>query len=236
METSLPSKPQSQKYRPELVRLVRLTPWRKLVRALLVGVIRIVVALLTRTRVVGRENLQRSGPLLAVSNHLGDADLIVGMAVSPAPTDPIAKIELYDIPILGKLAHAYGVIWIHRGQPDRRALRAALDALKEGRIVALAPEGRESLTGQLEEGTQGAAFLALKAGAPIMPVTFTGTENRRVYANLKRFRRTVITMTIGKPFYLENLPDHHQALEQGTLKIMKALAAQLPDEYRGVFR
>jgi 1-acyl-sn-glycerol-3-phosphate acyltransferase len=131
---------------------------------------------------------------------------------------------------------AYGVIWVHRGQPDRRALRAALQGLGEGRMVAIAPEGRESLSGALEEGTRGAAFLALKAGVPILPITLTGTENWRVYGNLKRLRRPEITITVGKPFTLDAAGDQRLALQQGTLKIMQTLADQLPQEYRGVYR
>src|SRR4030067_146028 len=117
---------------------------------------------------------------MVVSNHLGDADLIVGMAYSPYEVEILSKAELYDYPILGKLMDAYGVIWVHRGQPDRRALRAALEALRQGRVVGIAPEGRESLTGSLEEGTGGAAYLALKADGPILPVTFTGTQKATV--------------------------------------------------------
>ena len=56
----------------------------------------------------------------------------------------------------------YGTIWVHRGRPDRRALRAALNGLAEGRMLAIAPEGRESISGELEQGTDGAAYIALR--------------------------------------------------------------------------
>ena len=75
---------------------------------------------------------------------------------------PLTKIELYEIPLLGKVLDLYGVIWVRRGQPDRRALRAVMEAMDDKRMVAIAPEGRESLTGALEEGTGGAAYLALR--------------------------------------------------------------------------
>ena len=79
-----------------------------------------------------------------VSNHLGDADGIVGLAFAKTPFDLLGKIELYDFPVVGKLMDWYGTIWVHRGRPDRRALKTALDGLAEGRMVAIAPEGRES--------------------------------------------------------------------------------------------
>jgi 1-acyl-sn-glycerol-3-phosphate acyltransferase len=81
---------------------------------------------------------------------------------------------LNDHWFVGPIFRAYGTIWVHRGQPDRRAIRAALDALAEGRMVALAPEGRQSLIGGLEDGNAGAAFLALKSGAPIVPIGWPG--------------------------------------------------------------
>jgi 1-acyl-sn-glycerol-3-phosphate acyltransferase len=171
-----------------------------------------------------------------VSNHLGDADVIVGLAFAPSPYDLLGKIELYDFPIVGKLMEAYGIIWVHRGQPDRGALRSALKGLEEGRMIAIAPEGRESLSGGLEEGTDGAAFLALKADVPILPVTFTGTENWRIYNNLKRFRRTEVTITIGPQFRLIRSGKLRQSLKSGTQRIMLTLAQQLPPTYRGIYQ
>jgi 1-acyl-sn-glycerol-3-phosphate acyltransferase len=102
-------------------------------------------------------------------------------------------------------------------------------------MIAIAPEGRESLTGALEEGTEGAAYLALKANTILVPVTFTGTENRRVFENIKRFRRSCVSMTIGKPFRIHDSPNRHQAIETGTKEIMQVLANQLPSAYRGYY-
>ena len=103
-------------------------------------------------------------------------------------------------------------------------------------MIAIAPEGRESMTGALEEGTHGAAYLALKAGVPILPVTFTGTENSRVYGNLEKLRRTEISMIVGPPFTLDEPSNRKEAIEEATRKIMGILAAQLPEHYRGVYR
>lgn len=228
-------KPRSAVMRPEITRLPRLTPWRKVFRRLIIWFVRLLVWLFTETRTEGLEQVPHQGSMLVVTNHLGDADLILGMAYSPFEVDTLSKAELYDFPVLGKLMDAYGVIWVHRGQPDRRALRAALEALRQGRVVGIAPEGRESLTGSLEEGMGGAAYLALKAEVPILPVTFTGTENERIYANLKRLRKTRVTMTVGPQFRLQNQPDQRRAIHAGTQKIMQTLADQLPPEYHGIY-
>ena len=229
-------KPRSNLIHPEITRLPRLTIWRRVFRRIIIGFVRLLVWLFTRTHIDGLKNVPRHTPILVVSNHLGDADLVVGMAVSPEPVEVLAKADLYDYPVLGRLLDAYGVIWVHRGLPDRRALRAALEGLQQGRLVGIAPEGRESLTGALEEGIHGAAYLALKAGVPVLPITFTGTENARIYGNMKHLRRTRVTVTIGPLFHLDDLPDRRRALQQGTQKVMSVLASQLPSQYQGVYQ
>jgi 1-acyl-sn-glycerol-3-phosphate acyltransferase len=229
-------KPRAELIRPEITELPRLTRRRKVARRLIIWLLRALVRLCTRTKVTGVENVPPTGGVIMAANHLGDADVVIGLAFTPREADLFAKAELYDYPLLGKIFEMYGVIWVHRGFPDRRALRAALEGLAEGRAIGIAPEGRESLSGALEEGTGGAAYLALKGEVPVVPITFTGTENAHLYGNLKRLRRTEITMTIGVPFRLEKLSDRRKALEKGTEAIMSALAQQLPEHYRGVYR
>lgn len=192
--------------------------------------------LLLKFSITGQENFPLSGSTLVVANHLGDADVILGLALSPRPLELVMKSEIYDFPILGWLFEQYGVIWVHRGLPDRRALRAAIQALGDDRMVCIAPEGRESLTGSLEEGTRGAAYLAIKSQATILPVTYTNTENWRIIDNLKRFKKTEITITIGAAFELEMDPRHSNALASGTQEIMQRLASQLPQRYRGFYQ
>jgi 1-acyl-sn-glycerol-3-phosphate acyltransferase len=232
-------KPLSKHWRPELTRLPELTEQRLRARNWWRHGARFLVRWLTRTEVSGLENFPAQGPALIVVNHLGDADVAVGLAHFPVLPEVLAKAELYDYPLLGKWMDAYGVIWVHRGQPDRRTLRAALQALDEGRMVALAPEGRQSVTGVLEEGTGGAAYLAFKAGTarsepiPILPVALTGTENTNIYGNLRRLRRGRVTMTVGPVVCLELEADWRAAIPHGTEVIMRALAKLLPEHYRG---
>jgi 1-acyl-sn-glycerol-3-phosphate acyltransferase len=181
------------------------------------------------------ENYPAEGSALLVINHLGDPDVVVVLASLPDFPEVIGKIETRDIRILRWVGDSMGVIWIHRGRPDRRALSAALTAFKEGRRVLIAPEGRESLTGGLETGTHGATFLASRGAVPIIPITLTGTENWRVYGHMKKLKRARISLTVGKPFHLPAQARGSDYLLHGTRQIMEALARQLPPEYRGVY-
>ena len=237
-QPSSPPKPITDVWRPELVALPQLTFARQIFRAFARGLTRLLTAILLRAKISGLENFPKRGPALIVFNHLGDADAVLMLAALPlnSPAEGIGKIELNDHWLVGPFFRAYGIIWVHRGQPDRRAIRAALDGLAEGRMVALAPEGRQSLIGGLEEGNAGAAFLALKSGAPIVPVALTGTENPNVYSHLKRWRRAPVTLTVGKPFVLEAGSDRQRTIQEGTHLIMRSLADLLPEAYRGQYR
>lgn len=235
-KSSLPPKPVTDVWRPELVSLPKMTAARCAFRAFGQGLAKLITKVCLNVTVEGRENFPKAGPLLVVINHIGDSDLPVLISVLPSPPDALGKIELYELPILGKMIDWYGVIWLHRGRSDIRALRAALDGFAEGRIIVIAPEGRYSVTGALEEGNGGAAFLAYKSGAPILPIAITGTENENVYGHLRRFRRARVHVKVGKMFGLTSQAlGRQEAVDQGTHQIMAELAALLPEKYRGAY-
>lgn len=237
-QPSSPPKPITDRWRPDLVALPKLTFGRRIFRMFARVVTRLLTLTLLRARVSGLDNFPRHGPAIIAFNHLGDTDAVLMMATLPfkSPVEGIGKIELNEHWLVGPVFRAYGIIWVHRGQPDRRALRAALDGLAEGRMVCLAPEGRQSVIGGLEEGNAGAAFLALKSGAPIVPVALTGTQNSHVYGHLKQWRRAPVTLTVGKPFSLPIEADRQKTLQAGTRLIMETLAALLPESYRGNYK
>jgi len=183
----------------------------------------------------GIENFPRQGPALVVINHLGDADAVLLAAAIPISIDGMGKIELNEHWLVGPMFRAYGIIYIHRGRPDRKALRAALDGLAENRIIALAPEGRQSPDGKLEAGNEGAAFLAMKSGALIVPAAMTGTENENIY-NRKWWQRARVTLSVGKPFKLQEQADRQKMLRDGTEQIMESLASLLPEAYVGNYK
>ena len=231
-----PPKPVSEVWRPELVRLPKMTRARRAFRSFAHGLMKLVAKIFLNITTEGMENFPAQGPVLVVIKHLGDADTPALISTLPVTPDALGKIELYDLPILGKLMDWYGIIWLHRGRADTRALRAALDGFAEGRIIIIAPEGRYSVTGALEKGSDGAAFLAYKSGAEILPIAITGTENENVYGHMKRFRRAAVHVKVGKIFKLAGqAKDKHEAMELGTHQIMQALSNMLPEKYRGAY-
>jgi 1-acyl-sn-glycerol-3-phosphate acyltransferase len=235
-QPSSPPKPITEIWRPDLVALPRLTIARRLFRQFARLLIKLLKFLFLDATIAGMEKFPKKGPALVVINHLGDADSVLLGASIPYMIEAMGKIELNDHWFVGPVFRAYGIIWVHRGRPDRKALRAALDGLSEGRCVLIAPEGRESLIGGLEEGSEGAAFLALKSGAPIIPIAMTGTENSIIFGNLKRLKRSRVTLSVGKPFFLKEQADRQAMLREGTQQIMVSLASLLPESYRGKYK
>lgn len=235
-QPSSPPKPVTEIWRPDLVYLPRLTLARRLFRRFTRGLFKLLAFLFMDATVTGMDQFPRKGPAVVVMNHLGDADAVLLSASVPVLVDGMGKIELNDHWLVGPVFRAYGIIWVHRGRPDRKAVRAALDGLAEGRMIVLAPEGRQSVIGGLEEGNEGAAFLALKSGAPIVPVAMTGTENDHIFSHMKRLKRAKVTLAVGKPFYLQEQADRQAMLREGTRQIMESLASLLPESYRGNYK
>ena len=234
-QPSSPPKPVTDWWRPDLVKLPKLTFSRKLFRSFMRGVAKLTVFMTMNVTVTGMENFPKHGPALIVINHLGDADAVLLAATIPTTIDGMGKIELNEHWLVGPVFRAYGVIYVHRGKADRKAIRAALDGLAEGRMIAIAPEGRQSVDGKLEEGQDGAAFLAMKTNALIVPVAMTGTENENIY-NRKWWRRARGTLSVGKPFKLDEQTDRHEMMREGTSQIMESLASLLPESYRGNYK
>jgi len=235
---SPPPKPITEIWRPDLVALPKLTFGRRSFRVFMRAVTKLLNFTLLRVKASGLENFPKYGPAIIVFNHLGDADMVLMMAALSfkSPVEGIGKIELYDHWFVGPVFRAHGMIWVHRGQPDRRAIRAALDGLAQGRMVVLAPEGRQSVIGGLEEGNPGAAFLALKSGAPLVPIGLTGTENSNVFGHLKSMRRAPVNLSVGKPFFLQEQANRQITLREGTHHIMESIAILLPEAYRGQYK
>ncbi len=189
---------------------------------------------LTRLRVFGREHVPQSGPLIVASNHISHLDAPLLVALLPWPMEFIAVVDLWQVPVTGWLIRLYGAIPLRRGEGDRAALRAALAVLDRGGVLGIAPEGRIAPGAALERPQPGAAYLALRSGAPILPVGIAGAE--RVLENLKRGRRTAVTVRIGAPFLLRPTEgSRRERLARAGDEIMAHIAALLPMAYRGVY-
>jgi 1-acyl-sn-glycerol-3-phosphate acyltransferase len=180
--------------------------------------------------------IPRTGPLLIVANHVNFLDVpIFYTHLIPRDVTGFAKIETWKNPALGVLFSLGGAIPIRRGAVDRTAIGRACDALRAGRILAVAPEGTRSGDGRLQPAHTGVAVLALDSGAPVLPVVYYGGEKFRT--NLLRLTRTDFYFRVGTPFRVRVTEGRlTRALrERITTEIMYRLAALLPPPYRGFY-
>lgn len=189
-----------------------------------------------RLKVDGLANLPRSGPVILVSNHFNLGDPPVLTYVLPRRIVWMAKQELFDTPVIGWLFRAFGLIPVRRFEGDLKALRKAQGALKRGHVLGMFPEGTRSAGKGLGEGEPGTAFIALRTGAPIVPVAIWGTEGIKLPRDAFRFHGSRISVRFGQPF---RLPETKRATKEqiadGTREIMEKIAELLPAKYRGAY-
>jgi 1-acyl-sn-glycerol-3-phosphate acyltransferase len=176
------------------------------------------------------------GPLIVVTNHVNILEIpIIYTHLQPRPVTGLVSAHRWDNRWLRWLLDACGAIPLRRGEADIAAMRKALEMLKAGYIVAIAPEGTRSGHGRLQKAHPGGVLLALHSGAPVLPVVFYGSERYR--DNLRRLRRTDFHIVVGKPFYLEagGVKVTRQVRQQMTDEVMYQMSALLPPAYRGVY-
>jgi 1-acyl-sn-glycerol-3-phosphate acyltransferase len=203
--------------------------------------LRVVLAVLARVEVEGLENLPREGPALLVSNHCSNADGALFMAyVIPAMRRPmvwLGKEEAMRWPIVGWGLRAAGVVGVRRGAGDLEAFRLAKSVLDGGRPLTIFPEGTRSPTGALQAAKEGATVLAVRSGAPVVPVALIGSHRFWPRGKLLFRPRRRMTVRVGQPFRLSmtGAADRHEAMRLTTVELMRHIAELLPPEQRGVY-
>jgi 1-acyl-sn-glycerol-3-phosphate acyltransferase len=191
--------------------------------------LRVPVENLFRLAVEGLEHLPRRGPYIVAANHHNYLDgVVLGVAV-PEPIAFMVMPRVYRATPVHPLFHdLIGSIPVNLEGADVGALRRTLRALEHGRVIGIFPEGPFSLHGRLERGLPGVALLALRSGAPVIPVGIRGTyealRDRRFYIP----RRHPIRVRFGQARCFDAVPGHGRlARAQATQRIMDDIAALL---------
>ncbi len=211
---------------------------------LVVTLCRLLIFLTMKRRISGLERVPKDGGVLIVSNHLGLLDPLALGTELPRRLYILAKVEMFSWPLIGWLARKMDMIPVRRGQSDRDAVRLILEHLEAGHIVLMFPEGTypkypKDARGMIK-AQPGAALLALKSNAMILPVGITGSDhvwNPRLLP-WSVLRRWPVAVTIGEP-YRPTLPasiSQKQALALVTEEMMQRIAALLPPDYQGHYR
>jgi 1-acyl-sn-glycerol-3-phosphate acyltransferase len=199
--------------------------------------IRFLFWIFTELEVDGLEHVPEEGPVLLVSNHVNLMDPIVPIGLLKRRVSFMAKEEIFDWPIMGPWFKGLDLVPVARGSiTSRHAIRRAEELLARGWIVGVYPEGTRSRRPGMVPAHDGAAFLAMRTGVPILPVAITGTH--MVLQEGKFFpRRNPVSVRFGETFQIERVSGKvdRKAVEELTECIMRRIAALLPPEYRGVY-
>jgi 1-acyl-sn-glycerol-3-phosphate acyltransferase len=200
------------------------------------SIVRFLLRTLTDTTYYGLENIPATGGVILALNHLSYFDTPL-LLVNPAREDITALVttKYQDKALLGWFVRTAEGIWIDRDIADFSAIREASKALKKGVALGIAPEGTRSKTGGLQVAKPGTIMLAVKTGVPVVPVGITGSE--KALGELLRFRRPKMTVHFGEPFVVPEVEPgtRSKALQEWTEKLMRKIAALLPNNYRGIY-
>jgi 1-acyl-sn-glycerol-3-phosphate acyltransferase len=187
------------------------------------------------SRIAGLEYLPATGPAILMINHIAFVDPILVLGNLPRNIVPLAKAEVYDIPVWGIFPKLWNVIPVHREEMDRRALEGALQVLAAGEVILIAPEAtRHEALGEAREGV---AYLGHKSGAPIIPVAVENTPGYPTVMGPWNARKPGAYFRLGPAFRYKPVPGRlpRERLRQMTDEALYQLALLLPEHRRGYY-
>jgi 1-acyl-sn-glycerol-3-phosphate acyltransferase len=193
---------------------------------------KLILKIFYRYRVIGTENIPRSGPFIMASNHASYLDPPAVGATTRRRIYFMASEHLYKGRLMGWWCDSVGCIKVKRGEPDHRAIRKVLDYLEKGRPVAIFPEGTRSQDGNLQGALSGVGYLAVKSGAPVVPCFVKGGE-KALPRDARFLKPARVSIYVGRPLRAADLKgetDKKVARTLFTGRIMEAIAA-LKAEY-----
>lgn len=152
-------------------------------------------------KVEGLENIPPTGPVIIAANHVSNWDPVVVAVMVKRPIHFMGKTSLFKFKISDKLFRTLHAFPVKRGVADRQAIRQALMVLEEGNVLGIFPEGARNKTGDLK-ALAGVGMIALKSGAPVIPVACIGTRHTLPLGWLDP-----LLVRIGEPVYSNEIPE-----------------------------
>ncbi|HEV2005028.1 MAG TPA: (d)CMP kinase [Candidatus Limnocylindrales bacterium] len=209
-------------------------------------VLRVIARAIIRIRVEGDLSaIPESGPLIIAANHASNADpVLIGAFLNGRlhrPLNWLGKRELVEMPVIGWFMREAGIHPVDRATADVGAFRTAIRVLESGNILTVFPEGTRSPDGVLQEVREGVAVLALRSGAPVLPVGVADSDKVWRKGSMFPTPGRSVTVRYGLPFMVaDELPeivkgDRRKAKEAATRLIMSRIAELLPPRQRGIY-
>jgi len=144
----------------------------------------VVMWLLGRVKAIGKRNVPSSGGLLILFNHRSDCDPVAGQVCCPRPIHFMAKSELWDMWGVRSVLNWMKCFPVKRGEPDKAAMKHAIELLKAGECVGVFPEGQLTESGELQELKPGIALIVRMSGVPVICCGLKNTDKVVPYGSL----------------------------------------------------
>jgi 1-acyl-sn-glycerol-3-phosphate acyltransferase len=181
-------------------------------------------------QVEGRQN-EPAPPFVAIANHNSAVDIPLVAIALRSRVSFMAKQELMRVAAVRAWVRSLGGIFVRRGEPDRTAVRTALGILRRGGVLGLFAEGTRSPDGRLRPFEEGAAYWALRAGIPVLPIAIIGSH-RTLPQGAKWPRRSPVLVRIGPPISVPKVEGRlkRETIMEWTRRFEQAVAALLPPD------
>jgi len=209
-------------------------PRRLWIRSLIKGVLSAAFRIFTDFEVIGKENFPEQGPLIITGNHFSFADSVAMLHIAPPSIELFSGANPAFTPGWAKLLpRAWGVLYVFRGTASRQAIRDAQYVLEQKGFFGIFPEGG-AWARMLRPARPGAAYLAARTDARLLPVAFTGF--RDIFP-LRLRNKPRVTIRIGEPYGPVSVSgrgrERREQLDKLGERIMREIAHLLPDHLRG---
>jgi 1-acyl-sn-glycerol-3-phosphate acyltransferase len=196
---------------------------------------RLLLPILAKVKIQGRNNFPTKGPVILAGNHVAFLEVALMTIYTPYQVEFIGTGDIPIEPVFAPLARLYGYIPINRGNLDRKGLNQSLSVLQQGGVLGIFPEGGIWQPGKMQIHT-GVAWLSSQSQAPVVPIGFGGMHG--AIQAMFHCKRPTLTMNIGEiipPINLDRTDvSRKSALIDGASLIMERICDLLPEEYRSL--
>ncbi len=174
---------------------------RKLIYKELALFFRLLLKYLYRLEVKGLENIPKRGPAIIAPNHESSLDILAIASVVPRLLKALGKIERFEYPIWGRIAKFLGGIPITREHPEKSIILKVFEALDEGNILVIFPEGTRKITSKIRGPRRGVGYFASRKNVPVIPTAIIGAY--KIWPPEKKFPRLrgKLKVIFGEPVY-----------------------------------
>ena len=172
------------------------------------------------TRVIGAENIPKSGAFILAANHVSNWDPPFLGTFIEREVCYMGKEELFKNPVMAWACRSLHVFPVKRGAADKTAIKTAVKILKEGKCLGIFPEGTRSKTGKLGKAEAGVSLIAAMTKAPIIPAAIVNTE--KIFSRAEKFPR--LAVVYGTPMKFTGSTKDRDALNDFAQSIMNEIA------------